>query len=101
GTPENPNGIAPLPLVPISAANPAGSTPIQIVGWQYEYAWPQDCVRLRQVKQPLNQPNQGLVAPLWPDVNMNSPALSAMLGDLGQRVNYQLALDADATGTPI
>jgi hypothetical protein len=36
GTPENPNGIAPFPLYP----------------WQYEYAWPQDCVRLRRLEWP-------------------------------------------------
>ncbi len=101
GTYENPNGYAPLPLVPISAANPIGSTPTQIVAWQYEYAWPQDCVRLRQVKQPLNQPNQGLALPLWPGVNMSDPLLSNILGDLGRRINYQLALDADSNGQDI
>jgi hypothetical protein len=102
GTPENPNGTAPLPLVPISPANPAGSTPTQIVMWQYEYAWPQDCVRLRQVKEPVNQPNQGTnVVPLWPGVNMSDPLLAAAIGDLGQRVNYQLAVDSDAAGNDI
>ncbi len=103
GTLENPNGTAPLPLVPISAANPASSTPVQIVSWLYEYAWPQDCVRLRQVKEPFNQPNQGLnVANLWPGV-MEAPIfMGALMGmDLSNRVSYQINLDKDATGNQI
>jgi hypothetical protein len=93
GTLENPNGTLPFPLVP----NIAGNQAVQIVPWLYEYAWPQDCVRLRQVKLPYNQPNQGVgTVNLWPGV-VEAPLLyGALLGmDLGQRVNYQLALDQD------
>ena len=62
GTPENPNGILPFPLVP----NVAGNQAVQIVEWQYEYVWPQDCVRLRQVQYPFDTTPQtsGTVAPL-------------------------------------
>jgi hypothetical protein len=102
GTPENPNGYAPLPLVPISAANPAGSAPTQIVSWQYEYAWPQDCVRLRQVKQPFDQPNQGInVVNLWPGV-IEAPMMWVDgLGGLSMRTNYQISLDYDSGGNRI
>jgi hypothetical protein len=103
GTLENPNGYAPLPLVPISDANPAGSTPIQIVSWQYEYTWPQDCVRLRQVKEPFDQPNSGnTVLPFWPGM-MEAPLfLGGLTGmDLSNRVPYQISLDKDASGNQI
>ncbi|MGO9375650.1 MAG: hypothetical protein ACLQBD_26670 [Syntrophobacteraceae bacterium] len=100
GTPENPNGTAPLPLVPISAANPAGSTPNQIVGWQYEYAWPQNCVRLRQVKYPFNTSQVCGSAPLWPGVVQAPPFLSGFMGT-ENRVPYQICLDADASGNQI
>lgn len=97
GTPENPNGTAPLPLVPISASNPTGSTPTQIVSWQYEYAWPQDCIRLRQVKPPTNQPNQGTnVVPIWPGVNMGTS-----VPDVNNRTPYQISLDKDSAGSQI
>jgi hypothetical protein len=103
GTPENPNGTAPLPLVPISAANPAGSIPTQIVTWQYEYAWPQDCIRLRQIKPPFNSPNQGgNVVPIWPGIDMGFPFFGGFGGlDLGSRVPYQIGLDKDAAGNQI
>ncbi|MDR3569622.1 MAG: hypothetical protein P4L43_16475 [Syntrophobacteraceae bacterium] len=99
GTAENPNGTAPLPLVPICGANPAGATPTQIVSWQYEYAWPWDCVRLRQVRYPFDQPQSpGAVVPLWPGV-VNASNLFA--GSPGNRVPYQIALDMDAIGNRI
>ena len=96
GTPENPNGTAPLPLVPLSAANPAGTTPAQVVSWQYEYAWPQDCVRLRQVKYPFEQP-QSNVRP-WSGV-VNASTLFP--GPMENRVPYQITLDRDASGNQI
>ena len=103
GTPENPNGMAPLPLVPINAANPAGSVPAQIVSWQYEYAWPPDCVRLRQVKYPFERPpGSGTVIPLWPGVVNSStfcPDSSGMSPE--NRVPYQIALDKDSSGNQI
>ena len=103
GTLENPNGIAPLPLVPISAANPAGSTPTQIVPWQYEYAWPQNCVRLRQVKTPFNSPNQGTGSvPLWPGVVQDPLYFGSIMSmSMQNRMPYQICLDADATGNQI
>jgi hypothetical protein len=104
GTLENPNGYAPLPLVPISTINAAGSTPVQIVSWMYEYAWPPDCVRLRQVKPPFNQPNNQAVnvSNLWPDIVEAPLAMDAMMQmDLASRVPYQLSLDKDAAGNQI
>ncbi len=103
GTPENPNGTAPLPLVPINAANLPGTTPAQIVSWQYEYAWPQDCVRLRQVKYPFDQPqNAGTVAQLWPGV-VNASALFPGMGGMSMesRAPYRIAMDKDASGNRI
>jgi len=105
GTLENPNGIAPLPLVPISAANPAGSTPTQIVGWQYEYAWPPDCVRLRQVKPPFNTPGEttsGLVVPIWPGIETAPLWFGGLAGiELGNRTPYQISQDYDQNGNQI
>lgn len=103
GTPENQAGVAPLPLVPIGAANLAGSSPTQIVPWQYEYAWPQDCIRLRQVKYPYDQPQSStnvvsfrpwgrLVSGTYPEM----PQIS-----LENCVTYQIALDKDASGNQI
>jgi len=101
GTPENLNGTVPLPLVPISTANPAGSMPLQIVPWLYEYAWPQSCVRLRQVKPPVNSPSQGTnTVPIWPGINMASPGFGGS-GSLDNRVPYQISLDADSAGNQI
>ena len=37
GTPENPTGATPRPMAP----------------WNYEYAWPADCLRVRQIFQPV------------------------------------------------
>jgi hypothetical protein len=106
GTLENPNGTAPLPLVPISAANPSGSQPTQIVGWQYEYAWPNNCIRLRQVKEPFNTPNTGgtsnIVTPIWPGIDMGDPDFGALGSlDLERRTPYQISLDQDAQGNQI
>lgn len=100
GTPENPQGYAPLPLVPISAANPAGSTPTQIVAWQYEYAWPQNCIRLRRVKYPFDTPGLAGSVPLWPGVAQGPYMAGGDMG-LGNRVPYQICLDADASGNQI
>jgi hypothetical protein len=102
GTTENPNGVVPLPLVPVSVVNPVGSTPAQIVSWCYEYAWPQDCVRLRQVKFPFSQPSSGSVAPFWPGVVMGEGAFAG-LGSMSMenRVSYQIALDRDSSGNRI
>jgi hypothetical protein len=103
GTPENPNGTVPLPLVPVSAANPAGSSPPQIVSWRYEYAWPRDCVRLRQVKYPCELlPNSGSLVQLWPGMAMASslyPDGADMT--MESRVSYQIALDQDSSGNQI
>jgi hypothetical protein len=102
GTLENPNGTAPLPLVPISEANPAGSTPTQIVSWQYEYTWPQDCVRLRQVKPPFSTPNAGTnPVPMWPGVNTSDASFVPGIMDLEKRTPYQISLDQDANGNNI
>ncbi|MGC9196334.1 MAG: hypothetical protein ACP5IL_12905 [Syntrophobacteraceae bacterium] len=103
GTPENPNGTVPIPLVPVSTVNPAGSTPTQIVAWQYEYAWPQDAIRLRQVKCPFEQPaTQGGVVPLWPG-SMEAPFFMGSIADLtlNTRVPYQITLDRDTFGNQI
>lgn len=99
GTLENPGGTVPLPLIPVGPANPSGSTPPMIVSWQYEYAWPQGCIRLRQVRYPTDQPgSSGGVAPLWPGVNMNTflPDMASM--SLENHVPYQISLDKDASG---
>ncbi len=100
GTVENPQGYAPLPLVPISAANPKGSTPAQIVSWQYEYAWPQNCIRLRQVKYPFDTPGQAGSVPLWPGAAQGGYLAGGDMG-LENRVPYQICLDADASGNQI
>ena len=85
--------------MPIGGSNPAGGTPTQIVSWQYEYAWPRDCVRLRQVRYPFDLPqSSGTVVPLWPGV-VNASNLFA--GSPGNRVPYQIALDRDASGNQI
>jgi len=84
-TPENPNNTPPFPPMP----------------WQYEYAWPQDCVRLRQVKVPYNPPgsnpeNSGVV--LWPGV-VGAPMMTPE--GLSNRANYQIGLDYDTNGNQI
>ncbi|MGA2937291.1 MAG: hypothetical protein ABSF52_09365 [Syntrophobacteraceae bacterium] len=84
-TPENPNNTPPFPPVP----------------WTYEYAWPQDCVRLRQVKPPYYPPgetpeNSGLVLmPGFYQAPMNMPF------GFNNRPSYQIGLDYDANGNQI
>lgn len=103
GTPENQTGIVPIPLVPVSAANPAGTIPDQIVSWSYEYAWPQDCVRLRKVRNPFTPPaTSGTVVPLWPGVLSSPLDMGAADGlSLSNRVPYQISLDRDSFGNRI
>ncbi len=98
GTAENPSGTLPFPLVP----NAAGNQAVQIVAWQYEYAWPQDCVRLRQVKYPFDQSNSGEEATLWPGVVEAAPIFAGS-GSMSfeNRVSYQIAMDHDAFGNKI
>src|SRR5208337_4478914 len=84
-TPENPNSVAPFPPVP----------------WSYEYAWLQDCIRLRQVKPPYYPPgqtpeNSGLV--LMPGFY---GAPMTMPGQFGNKPSYQIGLDLDASGNQI
>ncbi len=84
-TPENPNNAPPFPPVP----------------WTYEYAWPQDCIRLRQVKPPYYPPgetpeNSGLV--LMPGF---IAAPMTMPGQFGNKPSYQIGLDYDASGNQI
>ena len=88
GTPENPSGTLPTPLL---------SGPV--VPWAYEYAWPQDCIRLRQIVPPYTNTGAAGTVPIWPGANMasNYPPFDS----LGNRVNYQLALDQDTAGNPI
>ena len=100
GTPENPNGVLPFPLVP----NIAGNQALQIVPWLYEYAWPQDCIRLRQVRQQMQTAVSGTgTVPLWPSADMSDPFLAGAFPDLGLSVrpNYQLALDTDSQNNQI
>lgn len=83
-TPENPNATPPFPPVP----------------WMYEYAWPQDCVRLRQVKPPYYPPgstpeNSGIV--LMPGF-MGAPLT---IPGMGNRPKYQIGLDYDSSGNQI
>ncbi len=83
-TPENPNNVPPFPPVP----------------WTYEYAWPQDCVRLRQVKPPYYPPgstpeNSGLV--LMPGFY----AAPLTMPGLENRPKYQIGLDYDSSGNQI
>lgn len=103
GTPENPNGTSPIPLVPLSMADPAGSTPSQIVSWLYEYAWPRDCVRLRQVKYPCDQPgyNNGVVQ-FWPGM-VSASIFASELVDISMqnRASHRIAMDHDAFGNRI
>ncbi len=104
GTPQNPSGTAPLPLVPISAANPAGSTPARIVSWLYEYVWPQDCVRLRRVKHPEDMvPGAGgNSVSLWPGI-CGAPVFFPGIADMSleNQARYQIAMDHDASGNQI
>ena len=85
-TPENPNNTPPFPPAP----------------WSYEYAWPQDCVRLRHVKPPYYPPgstaeNSGLV--LMPGFYGAPMTMPFGLGN--ERPSYQIGLDYDASGNQI
>ncbi len=82
GTPENVDGSGTLPLVP----------------WQYEYAWPQDCIRLRRVLNPFIPQQPGQVVPMWPGIT-GAPLMFPPM--LDNRVPYQISLDRDSTGNQI
>jgi hypothetical protein len=83
-TPENPNNVPPFPPPP----------------WTYEYAWPQDCVRLRQVKPPYYPPgstpeNTGLVLmPGFYAAPLSFPGME-------NKPKYQIGLDYDSSGNQI
>lgn len=84
GTPENPDGTGPAPPLP----------------YNYEYAWPQDCVRLRRVLPPYNAPGTALSQGL-----VNMPGFTAALFNIPQspdrRPSYRIATDRDASGNRI
>ncbi|MGA2401441.1 MAG: hypothetical protein ABSG91_07015 [Syntrophobacteraceae bacterium] len=82
GTPENVDGSGALPLVP----------------WSYEYAWPQDCIRLRRVLNPYVQSQAGSVVPMWPGIVAAPPKIPA---EMDNRVPYQISLDRDSAGNQI
>lgn len=96
GTPENPNGTAPFPLVP------TGANPVQLVPWLYEYAWPQDCIKLRSVMSPTNTvvSSSGTVVPFWPGIDMSNPIMYTNV-DLTFQNLYQICLDKDSVGNQI
>ncbi len=88
GTPENSDGTGPLPLDR---------------NFSYEYAWPQDCVRLRRVLPPPNPPstgpNQNPVFP-WPMPGFTASPFNVPT-DLENKAPYQITLDYDGSGNQI
>jgi len=78
GTPENPNGTPPLPLYP----------------WNYEYAWPQDCVRFRRIEVPPAQPGAAN-SPVPGNVGFSG------YGGAGPTPPFAISLDTDAVGNTI
>ncbi len=82
GTPENPNGNPPFPIDQT---------------WSYEYAWPNDCLKLRQVLPPFNPPAIGPIN-LWPCLVMSPSDTSC---DRARLYNYQITLDRDSQGNQI
>ncbi len=88
GTPENPNGTPPVPLFP----------------WLYEYAWPQDCVRMRRVEIPPSQPASDFATLSWvggyPPLNQGS---TGMFGGGGAHPTppFVISTDQDSAGNTI
>jgi hypothetical protein len=87
GTPENPNGTPPVPIYP----------------WLYEYAWPQDCLRMRH--QEIPPPSQGAgTALVWTG---NYPPLNdGYVGFLGSNTAHRsppfaISTDQDTVGNTI
>ena len=87
GTPENPNGSAPLPPWP----------------WLYEYAWPQDCLRMRHQEYP--PPQSGSAGTLvW--TGMYPPLDGGYSAGMGtsataKKPPFQICTDQDAAGNTI
>src|SRR5208337_3218108 len=81
-TPENPNNTPPYPPVP----------------WTYEYAWPQDCVRLRQVIPPWVPASAGMTLVNMPGfyaAPMNALSWGPAFAGMTNSVPYQIGLDYD------
>jgi hypothetical protein len=87
GTPENPNGTPPLPPWP----------------WQYEYAWPNDCIRVWHQEWPpnLNGPGQQIS---W--VGNYPPLETGFAGAMGpsstaKKPPFAISTDLDPAGNTI
>ncbi len=104
GTPENPNGTVPIPLVPVSLVNPAGSTPTPITTWQYEYAYPQDCLRMRHQEWPQQQNSTFGSTLVWtgnyPPLN-NGSLESSGQSSTARKPAYEISTDLDSLGNTI
>jgi hypothetical protein len=88
GTPENPSGTAPLPLYP----------------WQYEYAWPQDALRLRRIEVPPTQPGTGVTL-VWtgnyPPLDGGSSGLFGLSASARSTPPFAISSDQDSAGNTI
>jgi hypothetical protein len=88
GTPENPTGTPPLPLYP----------------WNYEYAWPQDCVRFRRIEMP--PPTQSATGTnlVWtgnyPPLNNGYPGMPDG-GGAHRTPPFAISTDQDSAGNTI
>lgn len=88
GTPANPTGVPPIPLFP----------------WLYEYAWPQDCVRMRRVEVPPAQPASDFATLSWvggyPPLNQGA---TGMFGGGGAHPTppFVISTDLDSAGNTI
>lgn len=79
GTPENPNGtILPLPPIP----------------WSYQYAYPSNCLYMRQILPNITAPSAGV--PIF------STPTGSPLSIPGMRsIPYEVAYNTDANGNPL
>jgi hypothetical protein len=87
GTPENPNGVAPMPPWP----------------WNYEYAYPNDCLRIRYLQWPPTTngtPTQLNWTGNYPPLDTgDSGALGA--NSMRRRPPYEVSSDMDTVGNKI
>lgn len=87
GMPENPTGTPPTPPYP----------------WNYEYAWPRDCLRMRRIEIPPSQPANDLVLPWGGSYPPLDQGYMGLMGGENARPTppFIISTDQDAAGNTI
>ena len=84
--------------------NPAGTTPVPLYPWSYEYAWPQDCLRLRWIGTP--PPSQLVTGTTltwtgnYPPLNSGYPGILTG-GGAHPTPPFAISTDQDSAGNTI